>query len=183
MDTAKVDNGAIVGLQHGVARSPHWPTVEKAFKAKFPDCIACSEEDAGKYPIQVHHALVPFHLAVLAGRPDLELDFRNLRSLCETEKGRPAKDHHISLGHLMNFRSWNKNLDEDAKVYRSQAEKMIESSPDFVKKVASRPDPEQEKSPEALKELRGWLDGILPPDPVVLAMYFPQGLPVISFSS
>jgi hypothetical protein len=54
----------------------------------------------------VHH-IFPFQYCVALGRPDLELDDRNLITLCENERDRPADDHHLLVGHLGSFKSSN----------------------------------------------------------------------------
>lgn len=97
--------------RHGIARSSHWPAVERAHRARHPHCMACGPALAP--PIQVHH-IFPFHYCVALGRPDLELDDRNLVSLCEAEKDRPAEDHHLLIGHADSFRSSNLTADVDA---------------------------------------------------------------------
>lgn len=48
------------------------------------------------------------------GRPDLELDERNLITLCETEAGSAAENHHLLIGHLDDFESSNLSVVEDA---------------------------------------------------------------------
>ncbi len=106
------DHGAAEAARHGIARSPHWPAVERAFRAAHPHCLACAP-DAPETAVQVHHR-APFHYVVALGRPDLELDPRNLVSLCETEEGRPAENHHLLIGHLGNFREGNLEVLEDA---------------------------------------------------------------------
>ena len=172
----KIDNGAKVALSHGVLRSPHWHYVEETFLHDNPNCIACQEKDYGKVGVQIHHAIVPFHLAILCGRPDLELDPRNLVSLCETEHNKPASNHHLLLGHLKDFASWNKDVREDAKKYFGLTEAEILAHPDYMEKVKSRPDPIQEKSPENLAKLKEWLDQTLPPDPNIISKFFPKGI-------
>jgi len=167
----KIDNGAVAASAHGIARSPHWPTVEKAFKALHPNCIACSAELYGKVGIQVHHAVVPFHIAILCGRPDLELDPRNLVSLCETEKDKPAPNHHIRVGHLGDFKSWNSNVVADAKKYLGQPEALIESNPDYILEAKGKSDPKMAEQRDALKTMRTMLDSVLPADPAILKKY------------
>src|ERR1019366_188640 len=48
------------------------------------------------------------------GRPDLELDPRNLITLCEDEDGRQGQDHHLLVGHLDDFESSNLQVVTDA---------------------------------------------------------------------
>lgn len=48
--------------------------------------------------------------------PDLELDERNLISLCETEDDRPSEDHHLLVGHFDDFKSSKLDVVKDASV-------------------------------------------------------------------
>lgn len=83
----------------GVARSPLWGKTKKEFEKLHPKvCAVC-----GNKKVQLHH------VQSFASHPELELDFNNLRWLCE---GFGTKQHHIEFGHLGNFKSINKNLDE-----------------------------------------------------------------------
>lgn len=179
----KIDNGQNIALKHGVLRSPHWHHVEEEFLKNNPNCIVCKEENYGKVGVQIHHAIVPFHLAILCGRPDLELDPRNLCSLCETEHNRPAPNHHLLVGHLKDFQSWNKNVFQDAVTYKGLTEEQILAIADYEEKIKNRPDPKLAENKDSLKELRDFLDNTLPPDPNIISKYFPQGLPIINFKN
>jgi len=104
--TETIDHGSKEGLRNGIERSPAWPKVEKAHLRKEPTCACC---EPGSYPdceVQVHH-IFPFHYCVDLGRPDLELDDRNLITLCANERARPADNHHLLIGHLGDFKSSN----------------------------------------------------------------------------
>jgi len=90
---------------HGVARSPHWPTVQHHHLQKFPTCEACG----GNVNLNVHHRK-PFHLF-----PDLELEPTNLITLCMDGD----KDCHIKLGHGGNFKAYNPNVDADVITVKS----------------------------------------------------------------
>lgn len=84
----------------GATRSSKWSSVRKEHLEKYPACAVCDKKSSLLNPIQVHHCR-PFHL-----KPELELEPSNLISLCP--------DHHLFIGHLMNFRSWNENVKADA---------------------------------------------------------------------
>ena len=107
----KVDQGAVEASRHGIARSSKWPKVERDFLKQNPKCAACEKPGA---PVQVHHRF-PFHYCVALGRPDLELDPRNLITLCETEKDKPGENHHLLVGHLDDFKSSNIDVERDAR--------------------------------------------------------------------
>lgn len=81
-------------------RSSRWPTVRKAWLKDHSTCAACG----GTYCLQVHHK-EPFHL-----HPEKELDMKNFITLCECGPG----DHHLNLGHLGNWKSFNPHVEADA---------------------------------------------------------------------
>ena len=83
-------------------RSPHWDTTRKNHLKLQPICAACGNEKN----LQVHHKQ-PFHLY-----PHLELEQSNLITLCE-EKGEAGC--HLKLGHLGDWKSFNPNIENDAK--------------------------------------------------------------------
>jgi hypothetical protein len=109
----------------GLKRSDKWPEVERAFVAAHPICAACTST-----VVQAHHVL-PFHFAILLGRPDLELDPRNLITLCEKEKGEEANDHHLLLGHLDDFQSYNKDVRTFADTYKGLDAATIKANVDW----------------------------------------------------
>jgi len=96
-------------------RSPQWPRVEKAHLEKQPHCVCCKPGTNTHAGLQVHH-IFPFHYCVALGRPDLELDDRNLVTLCEDEQGKPGQNHHLLVGHLDDFRSSNLDVSVDARI-------------------------------------------------------------------
>jgi len=82
-------------------RSPHWETTRKNHLKLQPTCAACG----GTNKLQVHHKQ-PFHL-----HPELELDQNNLITLCEYGD----VDCHYNIGHFRNWKSFNPNVEQDAK--------------------------------------------------------------------
>lgn len=80
-------------------RSPKWPGVEQAFLKMHKTCAACGTTTR----LQVHH-VQPYHLF-----PELELDPNNLIALCMG-----PNECHLKIGHGDNFRSFNKNVLQDA---------------------------------------------------------------------
>lgn len=62
-------------------RSSQWPRVRSEFVRLHPICEACG----GIEDLNVHH-VEPFHL-----KPELELDLKNLITLC--------REHHFRIGH------------------------------------------------------------------------------------
>jgi 5-methylcytosine-specific restriction endonuclease McrA len=92
----------------GKKRSNQWPKVRKAFLAKNPTCALCG----GKKKLEVHHKM-PFHL-----HPELELDPKNLITLCENDKG--GANCHLLFGHLGNFKSFNHTVHEDTHAWNEK---------------------------------------------------------------
>jgi hypothetical protein len=117
----------------GRGRSPHWPAVEKAFRKIHPQCVACLVKSVAH--VQIHHRF-PFHYCVALGRPDLELDPRNLITLCEWKS--PAPNHHLLIGHLDNFQSSNLAVAEDAITFRGMSAIQIKKDPRWIAKEAKR---------------------------------------------
>lgn len=101
------DKAAHVHKEHGLERSSKWPRVRAEFMLTNKTCAVCNRMTY----LQVHHVL-PFHLCILiAKRPELELDPRNLITLCEPPGPESCHDR---VGHLGDYRSFNPNVREDA---------------------------------------------------------------------
>ena len=105
-----IDHGAQVAAKLGIARSGEWSRVEKLHLATQPHCIACARP---RGRVEVHHVF-PFHFCVRLGRPDLELDPRNLVTLCAESGGDEAGDHHLLLGHFDDYESMNLGVRREA---------------------------------------------------------------------
>lgn len=172
--TNRPDRGALEAARHGAARSPHWPTVEREFREAHPHCIACLTEGNAIEGQQIHH-VNPFHylLDPEINRPDLELDPRNLVTLCEDEAGRPAQDHHLLLGHLGNFKEGNLLVREDAGGrYHGITADAIRGDADWrAEERTGRLKPLDEMTAEEKRAFRVRLDAELPPDPAVLERF------------
>ena len=117
-------------------RSSEWPAVERRQLEQFPFCACCGpgKKDKG---LQVHHRL-PFHYCTALGRPDLELDARNLITLCETEHDDPEANHHLLLGHLGNFQSDNVHVSDDVALFAGMSAASIEADPRWLARKATR---------------------------------------------
>jgi hypothetical protein len=147
----KQDRGAQAASHHDLERSPHWDKTKRTFLEKNPYCIACGPTESAKRVMQVHHR-EPFHYCVLAGRPDLELDHRNLVTLCESQEGEHAEDHHLILGHLRDFHSYNPQVLEHASVrYHAHSRAQIEADRDYLAALTRRP----KKWPDMSEQERG----------------------------
>jgi len=142
----------------GRARSPQWHKVEMEQLTKFPTCLACGA--AG--PLQAHH-IYAFHICVDLGRPDLELDLRNLITLCQTEAGRPAQDHHLLIGHLDDFESFNPDARSDAEAtFHDMTAAQIRANPVWLAAKAAKPAHFGAMSDAEKTVLREELDRIYP---------------------
>jgi len=113
MKPTHIDYGALEAARFGISRSPKWPHVEKAHRRLQPNCVACIPGTNTQAGLQVHH-IFPFHYCIALGRPDLELDQRNLITLCQDEPGKPGQDHHLLICHLDDFQSSNLLVVTDA---------------------------------------------------------------------
>lgn len=92
----------------GSKRSDKWPAVRAAHLKQFPRCAVCQ----GTKKLEVHH-MKPFHL-----HPELELDPKNLITLCENKAD--GVNCHLLFGHLGNFKSFNANVIPDSSSWRSK---------------------------------------------------------------
>lgn len=122
----RVDHGAHIARQHGHERSPEWPRVAHEHLAVEPACVVCGHRGHG---LQVHH-VKPFHL-----HPNLELDPNNLITLCELR----GRDHHLLVGHLDEWESYNVQVRADCKRYHKMSAAQIRAHPHWQKQILERP--------------------------------------------
>ena len=92
----------------GQKRSSLWNKVRKNFLIKNNKCAVCG----GSKSLEVHHKK-PFHL-----HPDLELNPKNLITLCEAKTN--GVTCHLLFGHLGNYKSINVNVDKDVKQWNNK---------------------------------------------------------------
>lgn len=158
------DHGQKVAAQHGYERSSHWPSVEKAFKRENPHCLACGP--TVKYPsraLQIHHAIIPFHYLKAIGRDDLELDFRNLATLCQDALLAKTKNHHLVLGHGLDFHRYMPNvLDLCRTTYHGKERPVIVADHRWSGFLSLMPKALQEMGKDDLSRLREQVDRLLP---------------------
>lgn len=83
-------------------RSPKWPAARRQWLRAHPECEACG----GRGQLDVHH-VTPFHKD-----PSRELDPANFMTLC--------RPHHLFVGHLMAWASWNPDARTDAAAWRAK---------------------------------------------------------------
>ncbi len=108
----------------GAKRSPWWAATRKKHLAVHPRCALCG----GTKKLEVHHVM-PFHLD-----PSLELDDKNLITLCEQKK--EGITCHLFVGHLGNYKLANPDVRADAEAWRA---KMAEARRQFTVLTAKTP--------------------------------------------
>ena len=165
------DRGAHEAARFNLERSPEWPRVEREHLATEPYCVCCGPQARPSAGLQVHH-VIPFHYCIALGRPDLELDQRNLITLCENEPGKPGQDHHLLVGHLGDFKSSNLNVEKDARTtFFGMVASAIRASRAWALAVAQRLKPLDEMSEAEKGALRTLMDQSMPAETVA-----PKGL-------
>lgn len=87
-------------------RSKEWPGVRRFYLDNHPMCEVCG----GNEKLEVHH-IKPFHLF-----PELELDYDNLITLCESKKY--GINCHLFIGHRGNYRNINYDINNSIKCAR-----------------------------------------------------------------
>lgn len=136
------DAGLLVAQTIGITeRSSKWATFQKNYLIKNNYCITCGK--AKKYTnnngLQVHH-IIPYHICIELNRPDLELDERNLITLCQTDFDIKTENHHLLIGHLNDWESFNKTVLPNAKLnFHSQTSQKIKLNAKWLKKTFKRP--------------------------------------------
>lgn len=157
-----LDHGAAAAAEHGLTRSPHWPHVRAEQIKRQPVCQASGLTAADGAQNEAHH-IFPFHLCVLLGRPDLELDLRNLITLA-----RAPVDPHLLLGHLDDFRSSNLDVVADCVRWHGKSDAEIKADPLWQGKHAGRMKPWAEWNDQEKLDFRAHLDKTFPPAVVIL---------------
>jgi 5-methylcytosine-specific restriction endonuclease McrA len=95
----------------GALRSPRWPKVRAEHLSANPKCAVCESTSV----LEVHH-IRPFHQD-----PSLELDPKNLITLCES-KSKGVTCHQF-FGHLGDYKNENPNVVKDAKSWNKKLKK------------------------------------------------------------
>jgi hypothetical protein len=111
-----------------LARSHLWTERAKIHLTVQSSCLVCGTKEN----LNVHHKY-PYSYIIGLGRPDLELDERNLFTLCEP--------HHLIVGHLDWFESYNPKLEYFISLCRGLLISQIRSLQDWRNAVAFRPLP------------------------------------------
>jgi hypothetical protein len=158
MPAATDDAG--IAQRYGIERSPDWDKVRAAYLLTHGACAVCGDES----PLNVHH-MHPFHFVVALGRPDLELDHRNFITLCTPHE----EQHHILLGHLDDYESYNPHVVTFVTHYKDQSSDQIRKDPRFQQAVAQKPPHLGDLTAAQRTQLKAELDKLFPPDAKVMA--------------
>ncbi|WP_165422930.1 HNH endonuclease [Ktedonosporobacter rubrisoli] len=126
LPTLRRDYGAHIAKKHGRERSAEWERVAREHRLREPACVACGYRG---HKLQVHH-IKPFHL-----HPELELDPNNLITLCEAR----GREHHLLLGHLGAWDSYNEHIRADIKHFYRKTAAQIRADVNWLKKMQLRP--------------------------------------------
>jgi hypothetical protein len=111
--------------------------------------------------VQVHH-IFPVHFLRALGRNDLELDSRNVVTLCTDLRALPGQDHHLLLGHLDDFEAANPATRADAERYRGQTAVQIRASAAWRSSVLRRLPALEQMSFAQKHTLRALMDTVMP---------------------
>lgn len=141
-------------------RSPAWPDVAKNFRIAHPYCAACG----GTQQLNIHHKF-PFHYVVLCQRPDLELDPRNLLTLCAYHDC----EHHVLLGHLDDYESYNPRVLEFVKKYSDMTSRQIRADAAWQETAAKKPKHLDQMSATEMDAFKKMLDAKFPPNAAIMA--------------
>jgi hypothetical protein len=104
------------------SRSPQWEGVRTKFIAKHPSCFCCGNLKNN----DVHH-LIPFHVLGILKHPELELDPRNLVTLC--------LEHHLHVGHLGDFKNLNPAVISDLETAKTICQNPNYNKDEFYKSI------------------------------------------------
>ena len=154
--------------KRAVTRSPHWGHVQTFVETMRKNrCDFLRDDQHSDGPIQIHH-WHPFEDCKDAGRPELELCLENLFAACETEKDKPAENHHNIACHLGDFKSFNAQLAECVVTWKGLKGEEIKARPDFQKMAASKPVEYHAMTPDQQKAFRADLDKNMPKDKITV---------------
>lgn len=107
--------------------------------------------------------MVPFHICIALGRPDLELDERNLITLCAESDTSGAGNHHLLLGHFDDWASMNLRVRAQAAgEFHGWLGTRISASTAWQQLAAHRPLRLDEMDAKARRVFRAWMDKHFP---------------------
>lgn len=128
------------------ARHKKWDTAQAQWMRKHPQCAVCGEIACKR---NVHHKLPLTYLHAI-NRLDLELDERNLITLCVESD----MQHHALVGHLNFYSSFNPWLMQTVAMCKGKTAKEIFDLAEFQQMVNNRPKPVHQMNAKELDELK-----------------------------
>ena len=150
------DHGAYEGALHGFPRSSHFAVEEKKAREHNSSCVITGVSEGTEW----HHAIIPFHIARIIGRWELEFSSRNLIFLLQ----KPGMEYHRVVGHLLFFQSYNPTLHADIKRFNRWSISRIMNDPLFLKSVHARPRSWRDMTEQEKNALIEYVDQALPVD-------------------
>lgn len=137
-----------------IKRSNHWDELrDKLIKERGSKC----EISGATTDLEAHH-IIPFHFCVLLGRPELELEKKNIIIL----SGGPI-NYHLLIGHLGNFESFNKDILNIRKWQKIAAVLDIKENEMWIKTKIKRPKEWKDMTKRNKTDLRKLMDRLFPP--------------------
>jgi len=107
------------------------------------------------HALEVHH-IFPLHFCVALGRPDLELDERNLMTLCADKN---AGNHHLLVGHFDDYESMNLHARNEAvHMFHGLSATQILANIDWHHRAPKRPKHLGAMNAEQRRDLRELMD-------------------------
>ena len=90
-------------------RNPEWNKLRRLHLKRYPKCAVCGA---------IKRDNVAHHIMPVQRHPKLEMDPTNLITLCE--RGKFGANHHLFIGHLQNYQSYNEHVIRDAVYWRTR---------------------------------------------------------------
>lgn len=155
IDVDDADSGAVVAAYAGHARSPHFETVERELRKVSGGACVLTGSTIGT---QLHHCYVPFEVARVFGRWELEFSPRNLMFISQVR----GNEKHLIIGHLGNFQSFNFNFSADIHYFKGMSDEDILNDESYKRAVKARPNSLHNLNDDEKESLKNRIDSILP---------------------
>jgi len=155
------DFDAEIIAQYGIQRHNDWGKIARQHLIGQPKCLICGlnvlynliQEGS----CNVHHKY-PLQHCIAVNRPDLELDRRNMFTVC----ARHFDHHHLLIGHLEDWESYNPHLETTIALVRNLTQVQIRNTIMFCEAVKNRPKPLKEWSEAEKNIFKNHLEEVMP---------------------
>ena len=167
------NEGILIDSEDDFKKSPEWIKVATAHLQTHPYCLACGcKPVAGELTV---HNKYPYQLCNAVGRPDLACDERNLITFCD---GIGSEEHHLLLGHLGDWSSYNPEAITDATTtFFQRKSAYIRSNEVWLAKRHNKPSSLEDMSESEINTLKTKLD-LVYPRKVLVDECFKSAMPV-----